>query len=223
MESALMSALAHMRDHPWELEERPTKMVSELQIYMKSDGQGSGNEVKYHEACIAKILENNWFTIVPRGTIPNVDGLYYWYQLQGTQQSGDFFVFEVKNGVKRCERVLDAKHSNGMSIFLNDGTFETGTIYIISFIRLNAVSGQRKKDRESVCFIGLGDDIFNDDERATLAKWRDTLREMNVNKPKTSYLRLYARSANQYDCHRFTPEFITGCWSRLIASLEPSL
>lgn len=222
MESALQSALAYMREHPAELEEEYPVMRSELQAYLKSDGQGTGNKATDHEACIAKILENHWFVRVPRGTIPTVDGVYYWYQCKGSQRSGDFLVFEVKDGVKCSERVLDAKHSNDMSIFLNDGTFETGTIYIVSFTRRD-FARQRKKDRKRVCFIGLGEDIYCDEDRIAMDEWRAEVRKLNANKPKSRYLRFYNRSANQYDCDSFTSEFTEDRWSRLTASLVPSL
>lgn len=224
MELSLLSALAHMRTTPQELERKPTDMVAALQAYIGSDGQGTGNKVSEHEACIALVLEDKGFVRAPRGTIPTTDGLWYWYQLQGSQQAGDFLVFEVNNGVKRAERILDAKHSNGMYIYLNDGTFEPGTIYIVSFTRcLDRIKGQRKKPREQVCFIGLGEDVFTDKDRDVMVAWRAALRAMNAAGAETDHLRVYARSANQYNCVRFTPEFATGCWEKTLASLSPSL
>lgn len=223
METALLSALAHMRTSPQDLERKPTAMVAALQAYIGSDGQGTGNKVSEHEACIALVLEDKGFVRAPRGTTPTTDGLYYWYQLQGSQQAGDFLVFEVRDGVKRAERILDAKHSNTVSIYLNDGTFEPGTLYIVSFTRcLDRIKGQRKKPREQVCFIGLGEDIFTEKDREVMVTWRAALKAMNVAATETDHLRVYARSANQYDCRRFTPEFAAGCWSRLSASLGPS-
>lgn len=223
METALHSALAHMRTNPQDLENKPVAMVATLHAYINSDGQGSANEVKPHEACIALVLETNGFVRAPRGTTPTTDGLWYWYQLNGSQRAGDFLVFEVKGGVKRAERILDAKHSNGISIYLNDGTFEPGTIYIVSFTRcLDRIKGQRKKPREQVCFVGLGEDIFTDKDRGVMATWRAALRAMNAAGSDTDHLRVYARSANQYDCKRFTAEFAGACWTRLTALLEPS-
>jgi hypothetical protein len=223
MELAVLSAFAHMRANPQDLERKPTEMVAALQAYIKSDGQGTGNKVSEHEACIALVLEDKGFVRAPRGTTPTIDGLWYWYQLQGSQQAGDFLVFEVKDGVKRAERILDAKHSNGVSIYLNDGTFEPGTIYIVSFTRcLDKIKGQRKKPREQVCFIGLGEDVFTEKDREVMVTWRAALRAMNAADTDTDHLRVYARSANQYSCGRFTPEFTTGCWEKTSASLGPS-
>lgn len=223
METALLSALAHMRTSPQDLERKPAAMVAALQAYIGSDGQGTGNKVSEHEACIALVLEDKGFVRAPRGTTPTTDGLYYWYQLQGSQQAGDFLVFEVRDGAKRAERILDAKHSNTVSIYLNDGTFEPGTLYIVSFTRcLDRIKGQRKKPREQVCFIGLGEDIFTEKDREVMVTWRAALKAMNAAATETDHLRVYARSANQYDCRRFTPEFAAGCWSRLSASLGPS-
>jgi hypothetical protein len=223
METALLSALAHMRAHPQDLEQNPTAMVAALQASLRTDGQGTGNKATAHEACIAVVLESAGFTRVPRGTTPTTDGLYYWYQLQGTQASGDFLVFEVSGGLKRREQILDAKHSNGVSIYLNDGTFEPGTLYIVSFTRcLDRVPGQRKKPREQVCLLALGESIFTDKDRDAMTKWRAALRAMNAEATDTDHLRLYARSANQYDCRRFTPDFTATCWAQAQALLAPS-
>jgi hypothetical protein len=219
MDQALHKALAFMRENPEKLEQKPVEMMKELQVYINSDGQGSANEVKGHEACVAIGLEQFGFVRVPRGTYPSVDGIYYWYQLKGSQRAGDFLVFEIEGGTKTREKILDAKHSNGMSIYLNDGTFEIGTIYIISFTRtLARVKGQRKCPREHVCFIGLGQDIFSEKDRSVLERWRATLRDLNKVGEDTDNLRLYARSANQYECKRFTPEFTQNCWSLLSPS-----
>lgn len=212
------TALAHMRAHPEELERTPTDTMRRLQEYLKTNGQGTGNKVTAHEACVAECLEAHGFVLTPRGTTPTADGLYYWYQLQGSQQAGDFLVFEVVGGVKTFERILDAKHSNGMSIYLNDGTFEPGTIYIVSFTRcLDRIRGQRKKPRQNVCFLGCGEDIFTDTDREAMTRWRSILRDINQTATDTDHLRLYARSANQYNCDRFTPEFADYCWSRIPA------
>jgi len=212
-----------MRSNPQELEKKPTEMVATLQAYIGSDGQGTGNKVSEHEACIAVVLESTGFIRAPRGTIPTTDGLWYWYQLQGSQQSGDFMVFEVKDGTKTWEQILDAKHSNGVSIYLNDGTFEEGTIYIVSFTRcLDRIKGQRKKPRENVCFVGFGQHVMTEKDRETIARWRATLRALNEVSNDTDHLRLYARSANQYDCKRFTTEFTLECWEKLMSSLSPS-
>lgn len=224
MEPALLSALSRMRSAPQVLEQKPVAMAAALQAYIGSDGQGTGNKVSEHEASIALVLEETGFMRAPRGTTPTADGLWYWYQLQGSQQSGDFLVFEVKDGVKRAERILDAKHSNGVSIYLNDGTFEPGTIYIVSFTRcLDRIKGQRKKPREQVCFIGLGEDIFSEKDRGVMTAWRAVLRAMNTESTETDHLRVYARSANQYSCGRFTPEFAEECWRKTSVSLEPSV
>jgi len=224
METALLNALKYMSEHPQELEASHPELTSILQSSLQTNGQGTGNKVTSHETCIAHILESNMFGRAPRGTIPKIDGIYYWYQLQGSQQSGDFYVFEVSEGVKKNGYILDAKHSEKTSIYLNDGTFEPGTIYIVSFTRLlEKVPGQRKKPRENVCFIGLGEDIFTEKDRESMARWKTILRSMNETATETDHLRLYARSANQYDCRRFTTEFTSECWNHIqsLLSLTP--
>lgn len=219
----LTSALAFMRTNPQELEKKPAEMIAILQASVGTDGQGTGNKVSEHEACIAVVLERHGFVRAPRGTIPTTDGSWYWYQLQGTQQSGDFLVFEVRGGVKVSEWILDAKHSNGMSIYLNDGTFEKGSIYIASFTRcLDHIKGQRKKPRENVCFIGLGHDVMTDKDREAMTRWKAALRAMNDVANDTDHLRLYARSANQYNCKRFSTDFTSECWEKTQAWIGPS-
>lgn len=223
-QSKITAALACMRDNPHELEKKPTEMIAILQASVGTSGQGTGNKVSEHEACIALVLETNGFVRAPRGTTPATDGLWYWYQLQGTQQSGDFLVFEVKDGTKVAEYILDAKHSNGTSIYLNDGTFERGSIYIVSFTRcLDRIKGQRKKPRENVCFIGLGHDIMTEKDKENMAKWKAAVRAMNDVANDTDHLRFYARSANQYDCKRFSTEFTKECWEKTQSWILPSV
>lgn len=213
-----------MRQHPEELERRLPSMVSTLKEYMKSDGQGSANPPSDHEACIAEILERHGCVRVPRGTTPTEDGFYYQYQLQGSQKSGDFLVFQIMNGKKSFETILDAKHSNNTIIYLNDGTFEENTIYIISFTRLlDKIKGDRKKPRQQTCFIALGQHVMTEKDRMELVKWREALKLINTNVPDTNFLRLYARSANQYNCHHFTKEIDLMCWTHIEAFLAPSV
>jgi hypothetical protein len=223
MKVLLQRALVYMNIHPEVLELKNIELTSVLQRYLGTNGQGTGNKVTDHEACIASVLEKFGFIRAPRGEYPTIDGNYYWYQLQGSQQSGDFLVFQIENGIKTEEVVLDAKHSNGTSIYLNDGIFEENTIYIVSFTRCKEkVKGERKKPREQVCFIGLGQDIMTEKDRATLLQWRQVLKEMNAKANDTDHLRLYARSANQYDCSRFGIEFTSHCWHQIHALLSPS-
>jgi hypothetical protein len=223
MATLLATALTRMSETPSLLEQRPTEKMKELDDSLKSDGQGSANKCSAHEACVALVLESVGFK---RSENTVEDGFYYQYQQTGSQRSGDFGVFSVTAGVRSPTILLDAKHSNGMSIYLNDGTFETDTVYIVSFTRvLEKVSGQRKKPRQHACFIGRGQDVMTERDRSRLDKWRTMLRTMNEEEKQTEkdFLRLYSRSANQYSCQQFVPEFTASCLAKTLSWLLPSV
>lgn len=205
----LNNLLTELSSVPECLEQAAKAKKSELKSLLKSSGQGSANKVTNHEACIAEQADKQGFKLTPTNNIPSEDGLYYWYQLGGSQRSGDFLLFEVLNKVKTAEVILDAKHSNGATIYLNDGTFEIGTLYVISYTKtLDKIKGQKTKPRKNVCMIGLGENIMSQKDRTALEKRRDVLKQLNKQaKEELDNLRLYARSANQYKCS-FTPEFV---------------
>lgn len=225
LHTLLSSALVRMNQAPDILEQRPTEKMKELHDSLKSDGQGSANPTSPHEACIALVLESVGFKLAAQDKTPVDDGFYYQYQLTGSQRSGDFAVYSVIAGVKSTCILLDAKHSNTANIYLNDGTFEKNTVYIVSFTRtLDKVEGQRKKPRQQVCLVGLGQDIMTEKDRARLDKWRAMLRALNEEEKEADkdFLRLYSRSANQYSCQQFTPEFTEACLAKTLAWLQPS-
>ena len=125
MYSAVHSALTTMSANPALLEREPVEMMARLKRHCDTRGQGSANPVTRHEACIADVLETHGLHLAPeRNVVPAKDGLYFWYQPGGTQQKGDFVVFAAEGGVNTHSITLDAKHSNGTTIYLNDGTFE---------------------------------------------------------------------------------------------------
>jgi hypothetical protein len=207
------------------LEQNPVEMMRKLKDHCDTQGQGSANPVTKHEGCIAAVLEANGIRLATeRNKVPVEHGIYFWYQAGGTQQKGDFTLFAAKAGVSVDSITLDAKHSNGTSIYLNDGTFETNVLYVISItLILPRVKGQRKGERKNVCIVSLGQDIMTPEDTATMIQWRQEIRRLNTLGMKGSSLRLYARSANQYECkERFTPEFTQTCLEHTLAWLEPS-
>lgn len=225
MYSALHSALTTMSTNPALLEREPVEMMARLKRHCNTRGQGSANPVTRHEACIAEVLETHGLHLAPeRNVVPAEDGMYFWYQPGGTQQKGDFIVFAAKGGASIHSITLDAKHSNGTTIYLNDGTFEKDVVYIISFTRiLPRLKGQRKGERENVCIIALGQFVMTEEDRDRLIRWREEIRRLNSLDMGDGSLRLYARSANQYTCDkRFTHEFTAECLRQTLASLVPS-
>jgi len=222
---ALKHALVAMYTNPTSLEQKPLEMMARLRTHYNSEGQGSANPVTPHEACIALVLEQHGFTLTPqRNTVPEQSGLYIWYQPDGTQRKGDFVVFESVRGTIGASITIDAKHSNSTIIYLNDGTFEAGVVYIISFTRiLPRVKGQRKGERKNECVIGLGQNIMCEEDCARMIRWRDEIRRLNSLDMGTGDLCLYARSANKYECaKRFSEDFKKDRLNQTLAWLQPS-
>jgi hypothetical protein len=210
-------SLAYMRENPNELEKKNTTMTSKLTGYMKSSGQGSANKVTDHEANIAEVFETNGFTLAPRRSLPEMDGYYYVYQSGGSQQKGDFLLFWILDGEIKSKIILDAKHSNSKSIYLNDGWFETDTIYIVSF------NAGTKKYPKYTCLIGLGKDIPTESDSKVMSHIIEIKKELNKSKKTmlTNFLSVVFRFANQYSCKQFTDEFSSDRFQKTLAWLEP--
>jgi hypothetical protein len=187
---------------------------------MKTKGQSSANEVKPHEACIASVFQSRGFILAPRNIVPKEDGMYYWYQRAGSQQSGDFLLFWVFNGKKQSDVLFDAKHANSETIFLNDGWFNEDTIYIVSYSK----SGGRGKARKYTCFIGLGQDIPTEKDSTIMASYNEIKREMNMKRKsrEPDYLAVYVRFANQYSTKQFTDEYAEDRLKKTVSWLLPS-
>lgn len=225
LDTALRSALEEMYANPSCLEQKPADMMARLRSHYNSKGQGSANPVTPHEACIAVVLERHGFDLTSeRNIVPDRSGLYMWYQPGGTQRKGDFVVFEGIRGELKRSITIDAKHSGSTIVYLNDGTFETDTVYVISFTRiLPKEKGKRKRERKNECMIGLGQDVMSEEDRTRLLRWREEIRRLNSLDMGDGDLCLYARSANKYDCNRrFSPEFMKNCLDRTIAWILPS-
>lgn len=215
--SKIIQALTHMREAPAELEMKNVVMFQKLTEYMKTTGQGSANEVKHHEANIAEKFESHGFLLAPRNTLPETDGYYYVYQAGGSQQKGDFMLFWMLDGEMQSKIIFDAKHSNGKSIYLNDGWFEEDTIYIVSF---NAGTAKYPKP---TCLIGLGQHIPTEKDSEEMRRIIKIKQELNKNEKDTTtdFLRKYFRFANQYSCKQFTDDFMTDRFEKTLAWLQP--
>lgn len=219
------SAVSAMASNPALLERDPIEMMSRLKHHCDTQGQGSANPVTRHEGSIADVLEASGIKLASeRNVVPAANGMYFWYQAGGTQQKGDFTTFCAIDGTVTETVILDAKHSNGTTIYLNDGTFETDVVYIISFTRiLPRVKGQRRGERENVCVVALGQDVMSEEDRARLVRWREEIRRLNSLDMGDGSLCLYARSANKYECgKRFGSEFTKECLEKTLAWLGSS-
>ena len=195
------------RDNPECLEEKHPEMKKVLDACC-GKGQGLGNKASDQEACFAVLLEKMGWT---RGQ--GSSDYSYLYQAQGTQKAIDFQL-SYPDGLLN----LDLKHSEKDSIFLNDGTFLDGVVYIISFTRLlTRVKGQRSCPRQCVCGIMMGQDVMTENDKKCLENSRVILRDLNVKKSNTEFLTIYLRSANQYSCKQFTNDFLTERFAKVLA------
>ena len=218
--NAIVESLKFMKQNPEYLERNPNELLSKLKDYMKTKGQSSANEVKAHEACIAEVFETNGFKLSPRKVIPKEDGTYYWYQPDGSQRCGDFLLFWVLKGEKQSEIIVDAKHTNSESIYLNDGWFNEDTIYIVSYTK----SMGRGITKRNLCLIGLGKDIPTEHDSEIMEFYNTIKREMNQKRKdkKPDYLSVYIRFANQYSTKQFTDDYTENRFNKTVSWLLPS-
>lgn len=209
-----------MRTNAATLEGKPMEMLDRLKEHSDSSGQGSANEPKPHEACIAVVFEQSGILLAPtRNVIPPGDGSYFWYQPGGTQQKGDFLLFEVLGGEIRNRLVIDAKHTNGSSFFLNDGWLWDGIVYIVSFCR-NVCRGEWRNE----CLIALGQDIPTEKDSEIWNSYNEAKKTMNAKRKEKQpdFLQPYFRFAHQYSCKQFDADFITSRFTNVLASIPQS-
>ena len=191
------------------------KQSTTLQQFLQTQGntlaQGTGNKVTDQEACFAKLLQDHGYTFVAKREIP-IDLSYYKYQPNGTQKSPDFEVYDVETNKKMK---FDLKHSNSKSFYFNDGWFEKGLIYVISW---------SKKKNDNRVLIGYGDDIPTSEENEEMIRFVQFKKDCNKQNKKVGSLRKCVRFANQYSCELFTEEFSTEKFNRVVESLtvQPS-
>jgi hypothetical protein len=185
--------------------------ATEKQLFLQTQGntkaQGTGNKVTSHEACFAELLDQHGFVFITKKEIP-VDISYYKYQPNGTQKSPDFEVYdkELNKPIK-----FDLKHSNSKSFYFNDGWYEKGIVYIISW--------SMSKIRNKV-LIGYGDDVPTDEENAEMERFVQFKKECNRQNKKVGSLRKFVRFANQYSCERFNEEYSAEKFNAVLKSLE---
>lgn len=182
-------------------------MVAKLQSQAKPDSQGTGNKVTAQEASFAAVLESNGVQFQPKDAqLPTVPGHYYLYQVNGSQQSIDFRVFESDSKAIVRKVDLDLKHTLNDVFFLNDGWFSKDVIYVVTWNR--RTSQPRKRITSEVAtFIALGQDIPSVTENMMMAELLAVKKKYNTEFKGVDSLCTYIRFANRYKCERFTPEF----------------
>lgn len=178
----------------------PAEILERLQTQANSKAQGTGNKVTNQEACFAVVLERHGFRFRDKfRSEPLSDGLYYIYQLKGSQQAGDFAVEEVCQGHTTL-KVLDLKHTLTKIFYFNDGWFSKDVIYVISW---NAGTAKRPVPR---VHIGLGQHIPTAEENEAMRQAVAFKQAKNSTTSRVGSLYFYVRFANRYGCERFTEE-----------------
>lgn len=193
MTKMIISFLQKIREFPDLLMKKYPDMIEKLRM---SDGQGSGNTPTDQESCFAVELEKHGFILLKKGEVRTETGAYFWYQPNGTQRSIDFVLNETVDG-RSINISVDLKHSNGKMFYWNDGWFEAGVLYVISFVI----------KKKPLLYIGYGESSCSSEEAAAIQRRRELIRQLNSDGGKIGFLRLYSRQANQYSCDKFTSEF----------------
>ena len=197
-QTAVQAILNTVYRAPFLLKKSPADTVAFLHKQGNAASQGTGNKPTDQEASFANIATSHGFTFLSKGAPAPMNGLFYLYQLQGSQQEGDFGLREYEDGVVKSEVILDLKHTTSKTFYLNDGWFHKDIIYIISWN-----SGTAKKPIFRT-HIALGQDIPSAEEQAFMETLIAFKREKNTTTSKVGSLRPYIRFANQYTCERFT-------------------
>jgi len=176
------------------------EMVRFLHRQGTEGAQGTGNIPTHQEASFATYVAARGFTFQAKRAAVPPDGLYYLYQLKGSQAEGDFGLREYKGGEIIAEVVVDLKHTRGKTFYLNDGWFLKNVVYIVSW---NAGTPKKPVLRTH---IALGQDIPTEEENSFMTSLRAFRTDKNKNTNKIGSLRPYVRFGNQYACTRFTSE-----------------
>lgn len=209
----VQSLFQTISESPDTLERRLPEMVAFLQRQGNMEAQGTGNKVTDQEACFADVATKRGFQFLPKDAPSPVSGLYYLYQLKGSQQGFDFGLREYEAGQMTKEVIVDLKHTNSKKFYLNDGWFEKGIYYVISW---NAGTAKKPALR---AHIALGEEVPSPEEHAFMAELIAFKRAKNTDTKKVGSLYPYIRFANQYGCERFTPEVAATHLTNVLASI----
>lgn len=166
--------------------------------------KGYGNAPTDQEASFAVEAEKLGFKFIKNTETPD-KGLFYKYQLNGSQSKIDFVLFEDTKSIQ-----FDLKSGKGESFYWNDGWFEKDVVYVISY----------KSKKINKVYIGLGHESYEECDNLAWNLIRETIKKMNKETKNTKFLRIYNRLANQYSCKQFTPEFTEERFNSLLQFLE---
>jgi hypothetical protein len=219
MKAALSTALLRIRADPALLERSLPALRTKLYSQGNTAAMGSGNLPTNQEVSFADVLEGAGFQFLPKGADAAAAGLYYRYQVNGTQKALDFQVQEkVVDGTWTSPINMDLKHTSSDVFFLNDGWFSDDVVYIVTWHR--RLSAPRKKIvTEKTTYIGWGATIPTAEETACMKALLEMRAKINTEMKGVDSLITYVRFANRYSCKRFTPEATEAAWGAVNASL----
>jgi hypothetical protein len=191
--------------------------------------QGTGNKVTAQEASFASVLESHGFVFQPKGTVSTTASaavvaatahtLFYNYQVNGSQKSIDFRVFETdRSGTVLAKIDLDLKHTSTDVFFLNDGWFHKDVVYVVTWNRRTS-EFRKKITSEPATFIGLGQDMYTPEEAAMMDELLTIKHKYNTEFKGVGSLCTYIRFANRYKCDKMTPEFTEACFAKVLSLL----
>ena len=192
--------------------------------------QGTGNKVTAQEASFASVLESHGFVFQPKGTVSATTTaeaavvvvahtLFYNYQVNGSQKSIDFRVFETDgSGTVLAKIDLDLKHTSTDVFFLNDGWFHKDVVYVVTWNRRTS-EFRKKITSEPATFIGLGQDMYTPEEAAMMDELLALKHKYNTEFKGVGSLCTYIRFANRYKCDKMTPEFTEACFAKVLTLL----
>uniref|UniRef100_A0A6C0DVM1 Uncharacterized protein n=1 Tax=viral metagenome TaxID=1070528 RepID=A0A6C0DVM1_9ZZZZ len=205
-----------LRKDPAEL----TEIKKKLHSQGDAASQGSGNQVTDQETCFAAALESFGFKYSSSKVLPSENGFYYIYQVNGTQRSIDFQVYDWFSATKRKSVNFDLKHTKTDIFFLNDGWFHENIVYIISWMR-RISEPRKKKVVEPATFIALGQQIPTVEEAALYEELCEIKKKYNTDYKGSGSFHCYLRFANTYKCDRFTAEYTTECLTATLSVVGP--
>ena len=204
----IQTFLQKLRTFPSLLKSKYPDIIKFLHESTDKKGQGTGNMPTLHESCFAHEAFIHGFTFLKNSEVPMANGAYLKYQPNGTQKSIDFVLIEkVDDVIKIFE--FDLKHTNSKSFFWNDGWFENGVIYVISYT-------VKKNDK---LYIGFGHETPTPKDVEDMDRMVQFKKKWNSENKDDGFLKKYVRFANRYSCDQFTDEFTNARW----ASVESHL
>jgi len=215
----LSSVFSAIRTNPLLLRQSLPEMVRKLQTQASNtEAQGTGNKVTDQEASFAAVLETHGFAFQSKEMASGSfeAGKYYNYQVNGSQRSIDFRVYEYDGKVVTRTVNLDLKHTTSDVFFLNDGWFHKDVVYVVTWNRRTSAA-RKKKTTEPATLIALGQDIPSAEETAAMEELLAVKKKYNTELKGCGSLCTYIRFANRYKCERFTAEESERLYSRVSA------